>query len=137
MCCAGKGEKLIQTILDEAAPTITVAAAPASSVLSETSSQSNKDQLWDSLHRPSETVCCDLSSDEAEQLIVKAFRAACEREITIGDGIELWICRQPNGFSEQQSSREPTDGTVKLPGRGFRRPFGYHLTRKYIHLPKH
>jgi hypothetical protein len=35
----------------------------------------------------------DISEEDACQLVIKSFLAASEREISIGDGLEIWIQR--------------------------------------------
>ena len=79
--CAGKGEQLIQPMLDEATE-------------SDTSGDSD---LWiidtqgDTFTSKNPASRTNLSLDEACKLVVKAFQAAAEREITIGDGVEIVI----------------------------------------------
>ena len=89
--CAGKGEQMIQPLLDsltnmdedsslwELSPGgdefVSVAAATTGS--------------------SSSPYCVPgLSADAACDLVVRAFRSAAQREITIGDGLEVWIVRR-------------------------------------------
>jgi 20S proteasome alpha/beta subunit len=118
-CCSGKGEKLIQGIIDEH------------------TDANNKKGLWSdvfgSMPDTAESCICDLTVDEAENLTIKAFRAACEREITIGDGIEIVICRRLP--SEAVPDEIVSSSDAQRDRRRLRRPFA--LTKKYISLPSH
>lgn len=38
--------------------------------------------------------CTDLSCEKACQVVRRAFRAAAEREITVGDGLEIWVLKR-------------------------------------------
>jgi len=76
--CAGKGEQLITPMLDDI------------------TGMDQDEQLWK--YSPDEDAfvspklyCVSLSVDEACDVLINAFRAAAEREITIGDGIEMWV----------------------------------------------
>jgi proteasome beta subunit len=44
----------------------------------------------------------DISVDAGKEIIIKALRAAIERDVTSGDGIDLLILRT-NGSSEEES----------------------------------
>ena len=46
------------------------------------------------------------SVDDACRLIKKAFRAAAEREISVGDGCEIWILRKNKIVSDCRDSKE-------------------------------
>ncbi len=82
--CLGKGEKMIQPLLDEI------------TCLEE------DDDLWllsaneDAFTSPSKVIT--LNSEEAVQLVLRAFRAAAEREISIGDGLDIWIISKAQGY---------------------------------------
>ena len=41
--------------------------------------------------------CVELSCDAACAAVERAFRAAAEREITVGDGVDIWIVRDGGG----------------------------------------
>jgi len=79
--CTGKGEQLIQPMLDEATE----------------SDRSDDSALWiidaqgDTFTSKNPASRTNLSIDDACKLVVKAFQAAAEREITIGDGVEIVI----------------------------------------------
>jgi 20S proteasome alpha/beta subunit len=77
-CCAGRGEKMIQPILDEV------------------TSMESDSALWDMaggdcFESSSERLFLDMSVEEASQLVLRAFKAAAEREISLGDGVDIWI----------------------------------------------
>lgn len=89
---SGKGEHLIQPILDRLGDPVTGMDDSALWVIEDDS---------DSFESPHVGInfCEDLSIDEAKDVIVSAYRAAAEREISIGDAVEVWtitkdqICR--------------------------------------------
>jgi 20S proteasome subunit beta 6 len=82
--CVGKGEKMIQPILDDC-------MTPSD------------DEFWPEFLSPNRkidsNVACNhprrlyvnMNQSEAYELIKNAFRAAAEREITIGDGVQVFI----------------------------------------------
>ena len=72
--CLGKGQQLIQPMLDEF------------------SGMEEDNALWD-LSGKSEgrSPYLELNEDEAVNFVKKAFLAAAEREISIGDGAEIYI----------------------------------------------
>tara|TARA_B110000090_G_scaffold94825_1_gene106953 strand:- start:163 stop:1161 length:999 start_codon:yes stop_codon:yes gene_type:complete len=83
--CMGKGEQLIQPMIDEVM------------MRNKNNSHSEgKDALWsfsveeDTFISP-ESQCSTITKEEAIDLIVKAFKAASEREISVGDGIYIWV----------------------------------------------
>ena len=91
--CAGKGEQLIQPILDEITDmeedeTLFLFPAQLSSDLTTTTSTTS---LGTGGRRT--TGHKELDVEEACEVIVRAFKAAAEREISIGDGIDLVIVR--------------------------------------------
>lgn len=72
--CVGKGQQLIQPMLDEI------------------SCMDEDDALWDlSGKSEGKSPFLELKEDEAVNLVKKAFLAAAEREISIGDGAEIYI----------------------------------------------
>lgn len=109
--CAGKGEQLIQPMLDEAtkmeqSSDLWQLSADGDSFISETNQQFIKN--------------ADLTIDQACDIVVSAFRAAAEREITVGDGVEIWIL----------SSESTESGDRKLKS-------SQSLTRRFAFLPRH
>lgn len=80
MLCAGNGEHLIQPFLDR---------------LAERAEED--EEVWAVDEEDSfsaNTRCCvDCSLDDAVDLVVSSFRAAAERDVTLGDGLHLWIIR--------------------------------------------
>lgn len=105
--CSGKGEYLIQPILDEL------------------TDMEEDDSLWrinesgDSFESISESSFVQsLSCEEAVKCIVRAFRAAAEREISVGDGLEVLVLRrvpqsQPLS-SYTRTSQLETEGTSSI-----------------------
>jgi len=103
--CAGKGEQLIQPLLDEAtnmeqSPDLWSMSAEGDSFVTQ--------------HSPIRSTASNMSVDDACKLILRAFQAAAEREITVGDGIEMWIL---------SDNKEGTKGST--------------LTRRVAFLPRH
>ena len=110
--CSGKGEHLIQPMLDE----ITNMEEDLSlwelskdgenafvpSTLSNDDNNNNNNN--NKLHSTTiSRYCTELSSDEACSLILRAYRSAAEREITVGDGVDIWILRQRSGTGSIKS----------------------------------
>jgi hypothetical protein len=94
---AGKGEHLIQPILDELTNMEednrlwTISSESNSFEPLEIQSpkgllESNSENL-----RAGELSAVGIPMNDACRAILKAFKAAAEREITVGDGVELWI----------------------------------------------
>ena len=89
--CLGKGRALIESILDEY-------------------SNMNNDDVDDdllftksSIKKDRSIFCKELKLDEAYNLVIKAFQAAAEREITIGDGIDIWVIRANTTVGSKQN----------------------------------
>ena len=78
--CTGKGQLLIQSFLDE------MTAAEKRADLWNFSF--NNSEFSSPL---SEDTYCKLNKDEAISLVIQAFKAAGERDITVGDGLEIII----------------------------------------------
>jgi 20S proteasome subunit beta 6 len=86
--CVGKGERLIQPLLDNvrrgfyplSKPALDC-GSPQHSVIESSDSNSN-------------CFVEGLTVDAACNIILKAFQAAAEREITVGDGLEMFIIRK-------------------------------------------
>ncbi|RYH29123.1 hypothetical protein EON65_09560 [archaeon] len=75
--CAGKGEQMIQPLLDEL------------------SNLDEDDGLWTVSDQQGSFVssrrCVHLTEEQAVNILCKGFRAAAEREISIGDGFDMCI----------------------------------------------
>ena len=59
-----------------------------------------------------------MSQEMAVDLITEVFQAAAEREISIGDGVDIWILTKPPPSKEQEPARRPalvTKRTFSLP----------------------
>eukprot|EP01039_Chlorochromonas_danica_P004290 gene4290-4710_t len=82
-CCAGKAEEMIQPFLDEV------------------SGMDEDNDLWtlqDDGHAfQSHRVALDLTREQACDLTLRACRAAAERQITLGDGIEISLLSRAAG----------------------------------------
>ena len=117
--CAGKGEQLIQPVLDEAVQqSLNSANAPEASDLWKLTSAG--DAFVDAVEGNAVSTFrpyLNLNIDEACALVVKAFQAAAEREITIGDGVEIFIV-----------SANSTDGDNRRNAR---------MARRFAFLPRH
>lgn len=113
--CAGKGEQLIQPMLDEA-------TKMEESLATWTIAPSGDAFL-------SSPVRHNLGVEAACDLVVRAFRSASEREITVGDGVELLIL----------SEKRLPDGPLEDPDSsgGKRNLKKSHSTRRFCFLPKH
>ena len=85
--CAGKGEQLIQPFLDEAAAQQQSGGDSALWSLS----QEGDAFLPSVVNATSSFPHVNLTIEEACDLVFKAFQAAAEREITIGDGVEIFV----------------------------------------------
>lgn len=109
--CSGKGEHLIQPLLDE------ITEMERDDSLWELSSDGENAFISSAHHAPSVASnnadtqeiltqegslvaavkrghCTDLSCEKACEVVRRAFCAAAEREITVGDGLEIWVLRR-------------------------------------------
>jgi len=102
--CCGSGQELIQPILDELtnmeednnlweiAPNgenaflSSMHASPESDVV-------NGGELGHLEALPRKGRCVGLESEEAWEVVLRAFRAAAEREISVGDGVDIWVMK--------------------------------------------
>ena len=104
-CCTGNGEKMMQPLLD-----------------SHTQMERD-DALWTLTDDGSEFVSSNgelftnLTKSEAIELSLRAFRAAAEREITVGDGVHIWIVSSDN----RDNKSEPS----------------VHIDKRFYPLPQH
>lgn len=111
--CSGEGEKMIQPILDELTnmeedeSLWEIAGEGENAFISTTMKQLSPSKLnlkgevinnsidaMVSLEEPKNGLCVDLDCDKACEVVVRAFRAAAEREISVGDGIDVWILKR-------------------------------------------
>ena len=89
--CTGKGEQYIQAILDDI------------------TNFEEDDNLWttgkneNEFASSSKNLYVNLSCEESVKLIVKAFKAAAEREITVGDGLEVCILQCEQNYDKGSS----------------------------------
>lgn len=108
--CTGRGESMIQPMLDQI------------TALEE------DEQLWEFCENVKQKErgikCVDLSMERACDFVIRAFKAAAEREITIGDGIELVILHHNNN----NSSNSTDNNTL---------PASYTIERLFVPLPFH
>lgn len=113
--CSGKGEQMIQPILDN------ITNMDEDNSLWKVSAGGDH---FESASSSSLQHCInDLTVNDACNIIVKSFKAAAEREISIGDGIELWIIKKekkkkPRKFfffidkNTDSSSNNSSDGSA-------------------------
>jgi 20S proteasome alpha/beta subunit len=94
--CAGKGEKMIQPMIDE----ITKMDKNEELWLFNEEEEQESDGERNKLKRPQ--LAFPLAEEEAIQFIEKAFKAAAEREISIGDGVEILSMRRESDGSITQ-----------------------------------
>jgi 20S proteasome alpha/beta subunit len=150
--CSGKGEHLIQPILDE----ITHMEADdslwelsnegenaflsgASGVKSPFLGSAVTGEVVGNIVKGSSDVehgagvgkrrlCVNLTEQEACDVVVRAFRAAAEREISIGDGVEVWVVRRKSRMEELTAGKgggRTTDSNAER------------LKKLYFPLPAH
>jgi 20S proteasome subunit beta 6 len=79
--CTGKGDKMIQPLLDEL------------------SGMEEDGSLWELSHEGTEFLSkkdpfIDINVGDATALVIRTFKAAAEREISVGDGVQLWILKR-------------------------------------------
>ena len=161
--CAGKGEKLIQPFLDEIAnldaddalwaefqgippaATFTAALDPhfAANILRGASCAANAHPVEIDSSKSNDIAECspkpflDISEEAACQLVVKCFLAASEREISVGDGLEIWIQRH-NDDDDDTSCKYETKARVSPLGRvSWRKQSRIVLEKKFYALPQH
>ncbi len=89
--CAGKGEQLMQPSLDSI------------------TNMEQDDELWrveggDGVFESKTAKVVDLDVDDAIKLVLGAFRSAAEREISIGDGVEVMVIAQADAKCLSSSS---------------------------------
>eukprot|EP01041_Mallomonas_annulata_P010906 gene10906-22763_t len=99
--CSGKGEHLIQPILDRLINENTIENNTDGDDSNNDKNNNNNDNAYDDIQLWTLPIDSDvfvshskhyltISQEEAEMVLVQAFRAAAEREITIGDAISIW-----------------------------------------------
>ena len=71
-----------------------------------------------------------IGRDEAVSLVVDVFKAAAEREISIGDGINIWVLERPK--TETETKEGGGGGAVRA--RIMRPP---RITKSVTSLPSH
>ncbi|KAJ1421123.1 nucleophile aminohydrolase [Ochromonadaceae sp. CCMP2298] len=151
--CLGKGEKLLQPLLDELTamerddsmwtlakggqPQFVSQGAPLPKTLS------NADEAGDGasgsgggLQGRLGALCVGLSAEQACAAVVRAFRAAAEREISVGDGLDVWLLRrrpEPTPPSEPQSQQQQQRGLSPTSPRAY----SYHIEKRSFPLPQH
>ena len=97
--CSGKGEQLIQPILDSLLKVKLNSALQHEGRISE---GTTSDIILDD---SDDNYVSDISSEEASNIVISAFRAAAEREITVGDGLELLIIKKDDQLSTSATRR--------------------------------
>jgi len=103
--CAGKGEQLIQPMLD----VVTRMEEEATDVDARMFEE-------DGDAAAAAVVKHDLDVDGACALVVRAFQAAAEREITVGDGVDLCIIRRADTAATAATEGDGGGGGVAARG---------------------
>lgn len=62
-------------------------------ILDELTKMDENDSLWNFEDQSENDRYLDIDENEAIRIVQKAFRAAAEREISVGDGIEILILK--------------------------------------------
>jgi 20S proteasome alpha/beta subunit len=128
--CVGKGEQLISPFLDKL------------------SNFEEDDSLWKlslagtvlESQQHSASICVNISCEEAIDVTVKAFRAAAEREISIGDGIEVCIIKKLDGGTCSDHAQQRILVGFDSNHHTFRSlmsPKLFSIERKFFSLPRH
>ena len=75
--------------------------------------------------------CLDMSAAEAEELVLRCFRRAAEREISVGDGVDVWIMERGKdvGAADSSNAIEHSTGLPHAPR--------FVLRRRSHSLPQH
>lgn len=108
--CVGNGEALLQPMLDD--------ALEGKGASSRSGQEEKAPQLWilsdDGEHfsapqsgMKEDGLTVSMSQEMAVDLIIEVFKAAAEREISIGDGVDLWILSKPVPAKKQKAGRRP------------------------------
>ena len=78
---AGEGENaFISTTINDIKP-------------QDSGSEDEMDKLL-GLTEPRRSHCMELDCEKACEVVVRAFQAAAEREISVGDGLDVWILKK-------------------------------------------
>lgn len=88
--CAGKAEHLIQPMIDEICSKASKVNDSVTWIVDSSESFIEKN-----LYRIDETV------EDSIEVVRKAFRVAAEREITLGDGLNVWVLRKGCGTEKR------------------------------------
>lgn len=122
-CCLGKGEQLLQPMLDEVTnieqeDSLWKEQSDGRVMVAESKSSGLRRGDFSSVDSGRVVM---ISAEEAQQLVERLFRAACEREITIGDSIHIIMIAKDHQPDDQQTDRDKrsrfriTNRIVKLP----------------------
>jgi len=135
--CSGEGEKMIQPILDELTnmeednALWEIAGEGENAFISTTISdvrqdigtEHESDELL-GITGPRRSHCVGLDCDKACDVVVRAFQAAAEREISVGDGLDVWILKKNKNLNSKFGT--PLDDTNQ-----------YLLEKRRFTLPSH
>lgn len=144
--CSGEGEKMIQPILDELTnmeqddSLWEIAGDGENAFISTTAVEDLKhkersDYKHDNVDSSNIDVlteltegkrghCVGLDCEKACDVVVRAFRAAAEREISVGDGVNVWIVKK--NLDLKSVFGTPSDDTNR-----------YLIDKRYFTLPSH
>jgi len=96
----------------------------------------NLSQGDDEFQTPSSIAKTTMNVEDAVNEVVHAFRAAAEREITLGDGLDVWIFSSNDG-SNDISAVERHDNTEEMRIKRYNNKVTTKLEKRFYSLPKH
>ena len=121
--CVGNGEAFMQPILDDALErAISKGAKPSSESSLERLWQLSEDGEHFVMHSdcaktqgvfpggdpPPDDLVASIDREHAVQIVVNVFKAAAEREISVGDGIDVWVVERPHPILQKEAERGRT-----------------------------
>ena len=135
--CVGKGEALITPFLDK------LSDFESDASLWRVASSATVFESQSAL-----PICVNISCADAIDITVNAFRAAAEREISIGDGIEICIIRKLDEqcvncddthwiIETSPTASLATGHPIRRQYRSLMSPKLFSIERKYFSLPRH
>lgn len=112
--CAGRGEKMMTPLLDEAVSATAVNDDGDDNCSAALWRISASGASFESVARSQHQYCTGMTEDVACELAVRAFRAARQRETSVGESIEIWLLRHTeaaaDGYDPVVQANAPIDG---------------------------
>lgn len=105
--CVGNGEALLQPMLDDALDGQGASFSKSSKSAVQLWKLSDDGEHFESSHgneQGGNGLVVSMDEEKAVELIIEVFKAAAEREISIGDGIDIWILSKP----DRRTARPPS-----------------------------